>query len=90
MCVHQLPSPRRRRHLEENRQPRLTPQGTVVIPKSVSQKRIVSNSKLFDWEIDAADMDELDALDEYLVRAASADMPHATGPQASTSGPGRD
>ena len=34
----------------------------------MSQKRIISNSKLFDWEIDAADMEELDGLDEYLVR----------------------
>lgn len=39
----------------------------MIIPKSVSQKRIISNSKLFDWEIDEADMKELDGLDEYLV-----------------------
>ncbi|KAK4686791.1 hypothetical protein P7C73_g3337, partial [Tremellales sp. Uapishka_1] len=41
--------------------------GFVVIPKSVSQKRIISNSQIFDFAIDAEDMKELDGLDEYLV-----------------------
>ncbi|KIR53856.1 aldo-keto reductase [Cryptococcus gattii Ru294] len=41
--------------------------GFVIIPKSVSQKRIVSNSKIFDFELSIDEMKELDGLDEYLV-----------------------
>ncbi|WVQ84791.1 hypothetical protein IAT38_006948 [Cryptococcus sp. DSM 104549] len=41
--------------------------GFVVIPKSVSQKRIISNANLFDFELSADEMKELDGLDEYLV-----------------------
>lgn len=35
----------------------------VVIPKSSQQERIRSNARLFDWELSAADMQTLDALD---------------------------
>ncbi|WVN87495.1 uncharacterized protein L203_102677 [Cryptococcus depauperatus CBS 7841] len=41
--------------------------GFVVIPKSVSQKRIVSNADLFDFELSVEEMKELDGLDEYFV-----------------------
>ncbi|RSH83017.1 hypothetical protein EHS25_005727 [Saitozyma podzolica] len=41
--------------------------GFVIIPKSVSPKRIKSNAEIFDFEIPPEDMKELDALDEYLV-----------------------
>ncbi|WVF68330.1 hypothetical protein IAT40_003095 [Kwoniella sp. CBS 6097] len=41
--------------------------GFIIIPKSVSAKRIASNSKIFDFELNEDEMKELDALDEYLV-----------------------
>ncbi|KAI0710188.1 Aldo/keto reductase [Earliella scabrosa] len=41
--------------------------GYVAIPKSVSKARIESNLRLFDFELSAQEMTELDALDEYLV-----------------------
>ncbi|WVW87070.1 hypothetical protein I302_109127 [Kwoniella bestiolae CBS 10118] len=41
--------------------------GFIIIPKSVSPKRIVSNSQIFDFELNAEEMKELDGLDEYLV-----------------------
>ncbi|ODO11312.1 hypothetical protein I350_00088 [Cryptococcus amylolentus CBS 6273] len=41
--------------------------GYVLIPKSVSQKRIISNSKLFDWELSEKEMGELEPLNETLV-----------------------
>jgi diketogulonate reductase-like aldo/keto reductase len=37
--------------------------GLVVIPKSVHEKRMVENKTLFDFEIGAADMKKIDALD---------------------------
>ncbi|WWD20432.1 hypothetical protein CI109_104908 [Kwoniella shandongensis] len=41
--------------------------GFIVIPKTVSQKRVVSNSQIFDFALDDEEMKELDGLDEYLV-----------------------
>jgi len=38
--------------------------GMVTLPKSVREARIVENASLFDFELDAASMKELDALDE--------------------------
>lgn len=38
--------------------------GMVTLPKSVKEARIIENSKLFDFEIDAANMAKIDALDE--------------------------
>jgi diketogulonate reductase-like aldo/keto reductase len=38
--------------------------GVVVIPKSDKEERIRENSKLFGWEIDAEDMNEIAELDE--------------------------
>lgn len=46
---------------------KISAQGFVIIPKSVSQKRIVSNAQIFDFELDQSEMKELDGLDEYLV-----------------------
>ncbi len=37
--------------------------GAVVIPKSTDRDRIRSNAQVFDFELGAADMQELDALD---------------------------
>jgi diketogulonate reductase-like aldo/keto reductase len=41
-------------------------QGVVILPKSIHEERIVANAQLFDFELDAAAMRELDALDEGL------------------------
>jgi diketogulonate reductase-like aldo/keto reductase len=40
--------------------------GTVVIPKSVHEKRILENSRVFDFEINPEDMRLLDSLNENL------------------------
>jgi diketogulonate reductase-like aldo/keto reductase len=42
-------------------------QGFVVLPKSVHAPRIAENAALFDFELDAAAMQRLDALEEHLV-----------------------
>jgi hypothetical protein len=57
-------------------------QGYIVIPKSVSEERIISNSEVFDFQLSPEEMEEvslvwsdiytcadkqLDGLDEYLV-----------------------
>ncbi|KAF7729112.1 hypothetical protein EC973_004880 [Apophysomyces ossiformis] len=39
----------------------------VPLPKSVRQERIISNTQVFDFEIQKADMDILDSWDEYFV-----------------------
>ena len=41
--------------------------GFVILPKSVQPSRIVENAALFDFELDAAAMRRLDALEEGLV-----------------------
>ena len=41
--------------------------GFVILPKSVHEARIVENAALFDFELDAAAMQRLDALEEGLV-----------------------
>lgn len=38
--------------------------GMVTLPKSVKESRIIENASIFDFELDAAAMAELDALDE--------------------------
>jgi len=39
----------------------------VVLPKSVNEKRIAENGRIFDFTLDAASMSRLDALEENLV-----------------------
>ncbi|EEA27948.1 aldo-keto reductase, putative [Talaromyces marneffei ATCC 18224] len=41
--------------------------GYVPLPKSVKKDRIVANAQVEGFEIDSADMDTMDGLDEYLV-----------------------
>jgi diketogulonate reductase-like aldo/keto reductase len=41
--------------------------GFIVLPKSVKAERIVENAALFDFELDAASKEQLDALEEGLV-----------------------
>lgn len=41
--------------------------GFVPLPKSVSKERIEANGKIDFFEVDKADMERMDALDEYLV-----------------------
>ncbi|MNL70353.1 Glyoxal reductase [compost metagenome] len=38
--------------------------GIVTIPKSVNPVRIIENSQIFDFELDAADMQAIDQLDK--------------------------
>jgi diketogulonate reductase-like aldo/keto reductase len=38
--------------------------GMVVLPKSVNEARIAENAKVFDFQLDAGDMERLDALEE--------------------------
>lgn len=38
--------------------------GIIAIPKSTNPSRIKENIQLFDWELKAEDVDELDALDK--------------------------
>lgn len=37
----------------------LTSKGFIIIPKSVSQKRIISNSQIFDFELSPEEMKEV-------------------------------
>ena len=37
--------------------------GIVVIPKSVKQKRVLSNMDVFDFELEEEDMQKIDAMD---------------------------
>ena len=41
--------------------------GYVPLPKSVTPSRIVENANIGGFEIDSADMQTMDGLDEYLV-----------------------
>ncbi|KAF5378984.1 hypothetical protein D9757_009115 [Collybiopsis confluens] len=41
--------------------------GYVAIPKTSSQKRVVSNTNIFDFELEGSEMQHLDGLDEALV-----------------------
>ncbi|KAL7417420.1 Aldo/keto reductase [Mrakia frigida] len=41
--------------------------GFICIPKSVSQSRIKSNTDLYGFELNESEVQELDALDEYLI-----------------------
>ncbi|KAI0787754.1 Aldo/keto reductase [Fomes fomentarius] len=41
--------------------------GYVAIPKSASRPRIESNLRIFDFELTGQEVEELDALDEYLI-----------------------
>lgn len=41
--------------------------GLVPLPKSVKKARIIENSQIGGFNIDAADMKKMDGLDEYLV-----------------------
>jgi hypothetical protein len=47
------------RQLEIATWPEVAPQGFVIIPKSVSPKRIKSNAEIFDFEISPEDMKEV-------------------------------
>ena len=43
----------------------LTQRGVVVIPKSVRKERIIENFNIFDFEINAADMEVIVAPDTW-------------------------
>ncbi|KAL1412605.1 hypothetical protein Q8F55_000352 [Vanrija albida] len=45
--------------------------GYIPLPKSVTPARIKANTELYDFELDAGDMDRLDALDEGAAGACS-------------------
>lgn len=51
--------------------------GYVPLPKSAKKERIIENSEIGTFEIDANDMKIMDGLDEYLVTGES---PHVTLP----------
>lgn len=49
--------------------------GYVPLPKSVKKERIIENGQVGGFEIEAADVEAMDALDEYLVTGKSTPLP---------------